>query len=114
MWCVAVINLTYQKLYLIIQKGFLCSFDTLRMVVWTWHIRVYNHKLACMAKRIHVCVCVCANSSICLPMCAQRFACVHVCYDGRGQPALSSLMCLGGPRDSRALEGVDVSALRDL
>lgn len=56
----------------------------------------------------------CVRSSICLPMCAQRFACVHVCYCGWGQPELSSLMCLGGPGDSRALKGVDVSAQRDL
>lgn len=59
---------------------------------------------------VRVCVCKgksdCVSSSICLPMCAQRFACVHVCYCAWGQPELSSLMCLGGPGDSRALEGM--------
>lgn len=54
------------------------------------------------------CVGPCALSALLVSMC------VRVCYCGRGQPELSSLMCLGGPGESRALEGVDVSALRDL
>lgn len=83
---------------------------------------MYGHANVCVCVRICMCVYVhvckgksdCVNSGICLPMCAQRFACVHVCYCGWGQPELSSLMCLGGPGDWRALEGVDVSAPRDL
>lgn len=65
----------------------------------------------------------CVSSGICLPMCVlsallvSMCVCVCVCEPsdcGRGQPERSSLMCLGGPGESRALEGVDVSALRDL
>lgn len=51
-------------------------------------------------------------------MCAQRFACVHVFASEvtvvLGRPELSSLMYLGGPEESRALEGGSVSAPRDL
>lgn len=72
-----------------------------------------------------VCLCVCVRASLTVSAqasvrpCALRAAllvsmCVRVCYCGWGQPELSSLMCLGGPEESRALEGVDVSALRDL
>ena len=76
---------------------------------------------------MNACLCVhegksdCVSSGICSPMCAQHFClcpCVYVFVRssdcGRGQPERSSLMCVGGPGESRALEGVDVSALRDL
>lgn len=52
-------------------------------------------------------------SALLVSMCV----CVCVCEQGDcgwGQPECSSLVCLGGPEESRALEGVDVSALRDL
>lgn len=77
----------------------------------------------CVCLYVRVCVCVGASLTVSAQAsvrpCALRVAllvsmCVRVCYCGWGQPELSSLMCLGGPEESRALEGVDVSALRDL
>lgn len=61
----------------------------------------------------------CVSSGICSAhVCAQRLClcpCVYVFVAAAGANLkLSSLMCLGGPEESRALEGVDVSALRDL
>lgn len=70
------------------------------------------------------CTCVCVKASLtvsaqasvrpCVLSALLVSMCVRVCYCGWGQPELSSLMCLGGPGESRTLEGVDVSALRDL
>lgn len=71
-----------------------------------------------------MCLCVCVRASLtvsaqasvcpCVLSALLVSMCVHVCYCGWGQPELSSLMCLGGPGESMALEGVDVSALGDL
>lgn len=88
-----------------------------------------EHTCACREK-VNACLRTCLRTSltvsaqaICLPMCVlsallvSMCVCVCVCEPsdgGRGQPERSSLMCLGGPGESRALEGVDVSALRDL
>lgn len=83
---------------------------------------MFAHEHACMCARVCVCLCVrasltvSAQASVCPCVLSALLVsmCVRVCYCGWGQPELSSLMCLGGPEESRTSEGVDVSALRDL
>lgn len=98
----------------------LVALGPIHMYICIVCVRAHMSECTCA----HVCVYVCARASLtvsaqasvrlCVLSALLVSMCVRVCYCGWGQPELSSLMCLGGPGESRTLEGVDVSALRDL